>query len=1148
MADKIKGILIEIGGDTSGLQKALKDANSRSSDLTKELKGINTLLKFDPKNTELLAQKQTVLNKNIEATQQSLNELKKIKEEADKKIASGTELSEEGYRNLQREIVNTERKLTNLTQELKDFNLVNLKLTKAGKVVEEYGNKISKASSKLSDLGNKASVLSATTIAGGTALTNSAMNLESAISKYMSSTNVAKEETEKYRDVLENIYNKNYGENYEDIANSMVQVKNQLKDLDSQNLQNVTEKALALRDIFGYDVSESVRAVKALMDNFNISADEAFNLISQGKQQGLDFSNEMLDNVNEYSVQFKKLGLTADDMFNIFKVGAENGAFNLDKIGDAVKEFSIRAIDGSNTTIDGFNKLGLNANNMAKKFAEGGDVAKQAFIEVINRIGKMDDKVKQSIVGVDLFGTMWEDLGPTVVTSFNKMNNGISKSNNSMQKSIDEQYNTTQKKAEAQLKRLKSIGADFGKEMLPTLEKLIDMVEGFTKSLEGMSDAEKENILKIAALVVGFGPFTKTIGTAGKVIGDTSKGIGLLSQAMGVLKTGGTATSKSVGTLVKILGGLTSPVGIGVLAVGALAGAIAYLNNKGNESVKATKELAEEMAKSKKEMEDYRNDIDKNTNANLSHMDSVTKLRNELKELVDENGKVKQGYEGRVSFILNELNSALGTEYKLNDGIIEKYKELQGEIDTLIKKKKAQIVLQGEEEKYKNAIENQREAVEELKKAQEKLGMSYEEAKKKCEDYNNAREKLYGSKQGEELTEDEYNVFWHSRKKEIESLENLVSAYESAEGRVKTYTETTNKYADLFAKYQQGKFEEVANIVTVTTENWTSKALEELNNSITEQSKILGIYKNMYERTGNEIALNNSQQAQKNLDDLANELATRTQTLDSLGQDEIEAWKNIAEQSYSSYSIEISKMSPEMQKKIQEVTGIIAAGTPQMQEKAEELGRKTIEEFDKSSDAKQKALNTITGYLNGLTDEQKRELLKQAGIEDIDAVLEELNKGELSEEHGRNILKGLWKGLKDGTWRDKIVGTASGLAEAVNKAFTGKKGWDEHSPSKKMQKYAENYVQPISDVMKKRQSTIVANAQELANKINSKFSGSFKEADMSNFSKNLNGSYIKNSNKNISNINNINFNVQELDQAKLEQCFNYVNKKFGTLY
>ena len=481
------------------------------------------------------------------------------------------------------ELTKAEIKLQEYNGKLKE---VDAQLSDSNQKLQQYGKKISEVSEKISDVGNKASVISAGVLAGGTILANSAMNLEDAVAKYVSSTNTAEEETQKYKKVLENINKNNYGEGYEDIADSMAQVTMQLKDLNEQDLQNITEKAIALRDLFGYDVSESVRAVKAMMDNLNVSADEAFNLISEGKKQGLDFSNELLDNINEYSVQFGKLGLSAEDMFNIFKVGADNGAFNLDKIGDAVKEFSIRVIDGSNTTEDGFKRIGLNADKMAKKFANGGEEAKQAFIEVVNRLGSMDDKVSQSIAGVDLFGTMWEDLGPTVITSFSKMDSGISKSSDSMQKSIDQLYNTTKKKAETQLKRLQSLGADFGEEMLPVLEDLIDMAEGFTEKIEGMSDAEKENILKIGLFVAAAGPLIKTMGTAGQVIGGVTQGIGTFTQAIGVATGKTTSSVASVNNLANVFKTVISPAGAASLAITAAVGAIVIATQNANKETK----------------------------------------------------------------------------------------------------------------------------------------------------------------------------------------------------------------------------------------------------------------------------------------------------------------------------------------------------------------------------------------------------------------------------------------------------------------------------------------------------------------------------------------------------------------------------------
>ena len=481
------------------------------------------------------------------------------------------------------ELTKAEIKLQDYNSRLKE---VDAQLNDSNQKLQQYGKKISDVSEKISDVGNKASIISAGVAVGGVTLANSAMNLENAVAKYVSSTNTATDETEKYQKVLENIYNNNYGEGYEDIADSMAQVTMQLKDLNEQDLQNITEKAIALRDLFGYDVSESVRAVKAMMDNLNVSADEAFNLIAEGKKQGLDFSNELLDNINEYSVQFAKLGLSAEDMFNIFKVGSDNGAFNLDKIGDAVKEFSIRVIDGSDTTIDGFKRIGLNADEMAKKFANGGEEAKQAFIEVVNRLGNMDDKVSQSIAGVDLFGTMWEDLGPTVITSFSEMDAGISKSSDSMQESIDQLYNTTKKKAEAQLKRLQSLGADFGEEMLPVLEDLIDMAEGFVDKLNDMSDAEKENIVKIGLFVAALGPAIKTAGTAGQVIGGVTQGIGTFTQAIGVATGKTTSSVASVNNLANVLKTVASPAGIASLAVAAAAGTIIISVQNANRETK----------------------------------------------------------------------------------------------------------------------------------------------------------------------------------------------------------------------------------------------------------------------------------------------------------------------------------------------------------------------------------------------------------------------------------------------------------------------------------------------------------------------------------------------------------------------------------
>lgn len=1152
MAGNIKGIIVEIGGDTSNLQKSLSKVNSATSSLSKELRGVNSLLKLDPSNTELLAQKQELLSKNIDETSEKLKLLKDVQKQADEAMANGTKISEENYRNLQREIASTQNKLNGLTDELKQFNAQNSNWTKAGKKIQDYGEKVSKVSEKIDEAGDKLSVLSAGAVAGGTVLANTAMSLEDALAKYVSSTNTASNETEKYKQVLESINNAGYGEGYEDIADSMTAVSMQIKDIDSQNLENITEKAIALRDLFGYDVSESVRSVKALMDNFNISADEAFNLIAEGKKQGLDFSNELLDNVNEYSVQFKKLGLSAEDMFNIFKTGSENGAFNLDKIGDAVKEFSIRAIDGSNTTIDGFKRIGLNADEMAKKFAKGGETAKEAFIEVVKRLGSMDDKVSQSIAGVDLFGTMWEDLGPTVVTSFSKMDNGISKSSDSMQKSIDELYNTTKKKAEKQLKRLQSLGADFGEEMLPVLEDLIDIAEDFTKKLEGMSDEEKKNIVNIGLFVAGIGPLTKILGTVGTTVGTVTKGIGTFSQAIGVATGKTTSNVTAVNNLATAFKMLGSPLGIIVTATAGAVGIASILADEQFAYADAVSESSKKMKEAIEIQQQFRQSQDENLNANLSEVDNVQKLSDELQTLVDKNGKVKKGYEDRVNFILNELNSALGTEAKLNGNLIDDYDELIDSIDELIQKKKIESILENEEAKYEEAIKNRTAAYDDMIAKENELADAKTKVQEIQDKINNT-DKRFGN-----LIAGYQSELTHAKAVQQQAEENL----NNSKTMYQTYLNDIATYENDYAIMMTGTNEEINNLIasrTYTYQQGSADVEEVISHNIQQIQYEVSQYKAAREQdlqNQDEINAQKNQNqieaGEQQLRNLANQLYSMTSTTEEMTPQQIEAWKNLATGSYAIYSEYVSNLPKEMQKKIQEATGVVVANTDEFAEQAGIMGKKVVNEFDKNGQAKTEALKTLQGYYEGLNDEEKKELLKATVGDRADEVAKEFEKGDY-ETSGKNVLEGIYKGLNNGTLGQSLIDKAAGIAKSIANQFNIQ--WDEHSPSKLMKKKTEYLLEPIPTVMDKRKRELIEAAQKLAKGITDSFSNSFSldskliNSDLNNMKLNKSTSdKIIGETKSVSNYYKAIINVQELDEARLEQCFNYFNRRFGIQY
>lgn len=190
---------------------------------------------------------------------------------------------------------------------------------------------------------------------------------------FQAQTGASTAEMEEFSESIENLYKQNFGESMEDVADAMAEVKKQTGEIDPSKLEDMTKSAITLRDTFGYELNESMRAVKMLMDQFGLSADEAFNFVVKGAQEGLDKNGDLLDTINEYGVHYKQMGYSADEFYNSLKNGSNAGTFSVDKLGDAMKEFGIRAKDTSTTTTDGFVMLGYKATASADQIAKTKD-------------------------------------------------------------------------------------------------------------------------------------------------------------------------------------------------------------------------------------------------------------------------------------------------------------------------------------------------------------------------------------------------------------------------------------------------------------------------------------------------------------------------------------------------------------------------------------------------------------------------------------------------------------------------------------------------------------------------------------------------------------------------------------------------------
>lgn len=484
---EFKAVTSEFNKGIVSMNKDIKGLNGALRLNAEELKGNAQSVEALKDRQKLLEEKYTAVTKKVELTEKSLQACKlKLGENSNEYRNLSNELNKAKtvQQQVQNEINQTANKLDAMTRaereaktplaqlnseinaqekELTDlkakYTNVYLEQGQASKEAQELKNKISALSKELN--GNKAKLKQAGDAAekagekaensadGYTVIKNVVANLatealdkaaesfkelaaegEAALDKLQAKVGASNTDMKGYSDIAQNIYKNGWGESLDDVTEALGTVINMTDDLDKKTLQNVTENAMTLSDVYDMDTTESMRAVNSLMKQFGISADEAYNLVVQGAQNGLNQNDDLLDTINEYSVQFSSAGYSANDMFNMLKNGADTGTWSIDKLGDAVKEYNIRMTDG--TANEALEALGLNAEKVTAEYAKGGESAQKATQQVIQALMDCDDPQKQYIYGQQIMGTMWEDLGVDAVKSLMNTNGEISKTNDAM--------------------------------------------------------------------------------------------------------------------------------------------------------------------------------------------------------------------------------------------------------------------------------------------------------------------------------------------------------------------------------------------------------------------------------------------------------------------------------------------------------------------------------------------------------------------------------------------------------------------------------------------------------------------------------------------------------------------------------------------
>jgi len=317
------------------------------------------------------------------------------------------------------------------------------------------------------------------------------------------------EEAERLGDIATDVWGNNFAGSITEAAGAVGLIRQQMGDLSDNELQRATENAFRLQDVFGVEVPESVDAAKTLMEQFGLTSEEAFDFIAKGFQSGLNRSDDFLDTIGEYSVQFASGGADAGQFFSLLESGMQGGMLGTDKAADAFKEFRVRIQDGSTATADALEMIGLSAEEISEQMADGSLTAADAFTLVTDALANVDDQNIQMQAGVGLLGTQFEDLGTEGALALSLVGTELSDMTGAVG-SLDAKYGTLSSAVEGYKRRallaLQPIGdvllnlansamplvdqafAVFETTIAPAIETVAGLVQSFINNLsEGMT-------------------------------------------------------------------------------------------------------------------------------------------------------------------------------------------------------------------------------------------------------------------------------------------------------------------------------------------------------------------------------------------------------------------------------------------------------------------------------------------------------------------------------------------------------------------------------------------------------------------------------------------------------------------------------------
>ena len=399
--------------------------------------------------------------------------------------------------------------------------------------VKNLGEKTKELGSKISDLGKSMSTTITPALAGiGAGAMATASEFESSTARIQNALGLTAEGAEHVSQVAKDIYKRGFGESLPEVEKALIQVRQNMKNLEDGELEDVIVKAQVLGQTFDADVNEVTRAGNNIMTAFGTSSKKAFDLMAQGAQNGLNFSNEMFDNLSEYAPLFGKMGFSAEEYFQLLQKGSAAGVYNLDYINDVMKEFQIRVKDNSKATNEAMASMSKATQSVWKDFLTGKGTVKDVSNAVLGELKGMDNQVNANNIGVALFGTKWEDLEAEAMYALGGIDGKLGEFDGAMNKMIETQEQTFGQQFQSMLRNVKAslvplgeVLNDLASKALPKISAVVALV---SEKFESMSTRTQRIVVIVGLLLAALGPLLIILGTAVTFLGTVGVGLSVL--------------------------------------------------------------------------------------------------------------------------------------------------------------------------------------------------------------------------------------------------------------------------------------------------------------------------------------------------------------------------------------------------------------------------------------------------------------------------------------------------------------------------------------------------------------------------------------------------------------------------------------------